>query len=92
VQTVVTDQTSRGYVPDVAVVAAGVPIRWEITSVSNLTCAAYMRGITDPAWKVDLKTGANVVELPALAPGPWDFTCAMGMYRGTIYAIEQPSS
>ena len=91
-QTVVTDQTSRGYVPGTAVVAAGVPIRWEITSVSDLTCAAYMRGITDPAWKVDLTTGANVIELPALAPGPWDFTCAMGMYRGTIYAIERPSS
>jgi len=91
-QTVSMDQTTRGYAPETSVVQAGVPIRWEITSVSDLSCAAYLRGVTDPEFRVDLATGPNVVELPALAPGRWDFSCAMGMYSGTLIAIDQPTS
>lgn len=85
-QTVTMEQTSRGYVPATTVVAPGVPIRWEITSVSDLSCAAYMRGVSWE-WRTNLRTGANVVTLPPLAAGErYDFACVMGMYSGTLVA------
>jgi sulfite exporter TauE/SafE/copper chaperone CopZ len=85
-QTVAMEQTTRGYVPQTTVVKPGVPIRWEITSVSDLSCAAYMRGVSWE-WKTNLKTGPNVVELPALAAGGrYDFACVMGMYSGSLVA------
>jgi sulfite exporter TauE/SafE/copper chaperone CopZ len=85
-QTVTMEQTTRGYVPQTTVVKPGVPIRWEITSVSDLSCAAYLRGVSWE-WKANLKTGANVVELPALAAGErYDFACVMGMYNGSLVA------
>jgi plastocyanin domain-containing protein len=80
------EQTTRGYVPQTTVVKPGLPIRWEITSVSDLSCAAYLRGVSWE-WKTNLKTGANVVELPALAAGErYDFACVMGMYNGSLVA------
>lgn len=85
-QTVTMEQTTRGYVPATTVVAPGVPIRWEITSVSDLSCAAYMRGVSWE-WRTNLKTGPNVVTLPPLAAGErYDFACVMGMYSGTLVA------
>jgi len=85
-QTVSMEQTTRGYVPATTVVAPGVPIRWEITSVSDLSCAAYLRGIGWD-WKANLRTGPNVVELPPLAAGErYDFACVMGMYSGSLVA------
>jgi len=90
-QTVTMDQTTRGYVPATSVVAPGVPIRWEISSVSDLSCAAYMRGVSWD-WKVNLKTGPNVIELPPLAAGErYDFACVMGMYSGSLVAAAAPA-
>lgn len=89
-QTVSMEQTTRGYVPQTSVVAPGVPIRWEITSVSDLSCAAYLRGVSWD-WRLDLRTGANVVTLPALEPGQrYDFACVMGMYSGSLVAATTP--
>jgi sulfite exporter TauE/SafE/copper chaperone CopZ len=85
-QTVTMEQTTRGYVPQTSVVAPGVPIRWEISSVSDLSCAAYLRGVSWD-WKLNLRTGANVVTLPPLAAGErYDFACVMGMYSGSLVA------
>lgn len=90
-QTVSMEQTTRGYLPATTVVAPGVPIRWEITSVSDLSCAAYMRGVSWD-WKVNLRTGPNVVELPPLAAGErYDFACVMGMYSGSLVAAAAPA-
>ena len=69
VQVVRMDQTARGYQPDSTVVYAGVPIRWVINSESEYTCASYLREVGSD-WKVNLKTGENTVELPAVAAGP----------------------
>ena len=85
-QTVAMEQTSRGYLPQTTVVAPGLPIRWEITSVSDLSCAAYLRGVSWE-WRTNLRTGANVVTLPPLeAGGRYDFACVMGMYSGSLVA------
>ena len=87
VQVVAMDEGSRGYAPSDTVVYAGVPIRWVITAESQFTCAAAIRGVgTD--FSVNLKTGENVVTLPAMQPGTFAFTCAMGMYSGSITAVD----
>ena len=87
VQVVTMSEGSRGYSPADTVVYAGVPIRWEITAESQFTCAAAMRGVGSD-FSVDLKTGANVVELAAMKPGTFSFVCAMGMYSGTLTAVD----
>jgi len=92
VQVVRMDQTARGYQPDSTVVYAGVPIRWVITSESEYTCASYLREVGGD-WKVNLKTGENTVELPAVAAGQsFDFTCVMGMYSGSLVAGPAPKN
>lgn len=89
VQVVTMAETSRGYSPADTVVYAGVPIRWEIDAESQFTCASAMRGVgTD--FSVDLKTGPNVVELPAMEPGTFSFVCVMGMYSGSLTAVDVP--
>ena len=67
-QTVTMEQTTRGYLPQTTVVKPSLPIRWEITSVSDLSCAAYMRGVSWE-WRTNLRTGANVVTLAAARGG-----------------------
>jgi sulfite exporter TauE/SafE len=89
VQVVRMDETSRGYSPSDTVVYAGVPIRWVITSESQFTCASAMRGVGSD-FSLDLTTGENVVELKAMQPGTFAWTCAMGMYGGSLTAVQRP--
>ena len=89
VQVVTMSEGSRGYSPADTVVYAGVPIRWEIDAESQFTCAAAIRGVGSD-FSVDLKTGPNVVELPAMEPGTFSFVCVMGMYSGSLTAIDAP--
>ncbi len=87
VQTVTMTQTARGYQPASTVVYAGVPIRWVITSESGYTCAAMMRQVSGD-WHHDLGTGENVIDLPAMGAGSFEFTCVMGMYSGSLTAVD----
>jgi sulfite exporter TauE/SafE/copper chaperone CopZ len=91
VQVVRMTQTDRGYVPASTVVRAGLPIRWEITSESGISCAAFLRS-EDGSLSRDLTTGLNVIALPAMQPGRFDFRCSMGMYSGTLVAVEGPTA
>lgn len=86
-QVVRMTQTDRGYEPASTVVRAGVPIRWEITSESGISCAAFLRS-EDGTLSRDLTPGLNVIELPSLDRGRFDFRCAMGMYSGALVAVE----
>jgi len=87
VQVVRMDEGSRGYSPSDTVVYAGVPIRWIINAESQFTCASAMRGVGSD-FTVDLTTGENVVELAAMQPGTFSWTCAMGMYSGSLTAVQ----
>ena len=87
VQTVTMDQGTRGYSPASTVVYAGLPIRWVITSESSFTCAAQLRQVSGD-WTFNLQTGVNTIDLPAMSPGNFDFTCVMGMYSGSLTAVD----
>jgi hypothetical protein len=90
VQTVTMSQESSGYVPADTVVYAGLPITWVIDATSPYDCSAFLRvpslGVT-----ANLVAGQNTVRLPPLAPGVTSFTCVMGMYSGTLVAVEPPA-
>jgi sulfite exporter TauE/SafE/copper chaperone CopZ len=90
-QTVRMTQSRGGYEPADTVVHAGVPITWLIDAESKWDCSAFLR-VPALGVSVDLEEGVNTVPLPGLAPGVTPFTCVMGMYSGTITAIEPPAS
>jgi sulfite exporter TauE/SafE/copper chaperone CopZ len=76
-----------GYTPADAVLAADVPTQWTL-DVQELGCAGVIYapelGFDEVIW---LNPGENTVELPALAPGTYSYSCAMGMYWGSITAV-----
>jgi hypothetical protein len=40
---------------------------------------------------VRLHVGDNTIELPAMASGALDYSCAMGMYGGQITIVDRPA-
>jgi plastocyanin domain-containing protein len=91
IQTVRMTQTPRGYEPADTVLYAGMPTTWVIDGTSPLDCSAFLR-VPDLDIRVDLAQGPNTVALPALDAGEVPFTCVMGMYSGTLTAIDPPAA
>jgi sulfite exporter TauE/SafE/plastocyanin domain-containing protein/copper chaperone CopZ len=86
VQELRTYQDEGGYGPGDAVITAGIPTKWHVDSRSQNGCSVYIV-VPSLGLEVVLKPGDNVIDLPALAAGKLEYTCAMGMYYGLI-AIE----
>lgn len=84
-------QHADGYEPSSFTVQKGVPVRWVITSETDLSCAA---SISMPAFKIfrQLKQGENTIEFTPEATGSVPFTCSMGMYRGVFNVIDGGAS
>jgi plastocyanin domain-containing protein len=83
VQELRTYQDAGGYGPSDARIRADVPTRWHIDSRSSGTCATF---VVVPSLNISLalQPGDNVIDLPALPAGTLEYTCGMGMYRGSI--------
>lgn len=79
--------SASGYTPSRLTVKAGIPIRWEIndTGTSGCTSAIISRDLF--TGQVKLQRGLNVVNVSALQPGTYKFSCWMGMVSGTIVAV-----
>ncbi len=90
-QTVSTEQGATGYSPADAVVYAGRPTHWVITSTAPFSCAASLTS-QDLGVHGVLAEGRNVIELPELAAGTYNYSCSMGMYSGRIVVIEPPAA
>jgi hypothetical protein len=90
-QTINTEQRGDGYFPGEAVIYAGRPSHWVMTSTAPFSCAA---SLSSQALGVNgvLAEGRNVIELPKLAAGTYNYSCSMGMYTGRIVVIEPPAS
>ena len=86
VQVVTMLADGNGYSPATTYVAAGVPIRWEITSNAPLYCTAFLRA-PELGVSTQLVGGVNVVDVPAQEVGTWPFTCVMGMYNGSLITV-----
>ena len=62
------------------------------TSTSPYDCSAFLRVPEPRRHRRTWSAGANTVDLPALPEGVTSFTCVMGMYSGTLVAVEPPAS
>ena len=89
VQTVRMTQVADGYEPADTVLYAGMPTTWLIEGTSQLFCSAFLR-VPSLGLDITVAPGSNTVALPALDEGVTPFTCVMGMYSGTLVAIEPP--
>jgi plastocyanin len=89
-QTATIEQHARGYAPDETVIYAGRPTTWVISSTAPYSCAASMTS-ADLGVEGILAAGRNVVELPKLAAGTYNYSCSMGMYSGQIVVIAPPA-
>jgi sulfite exporter TauE/SafE len=85
-QALTTYQDAGGYSPGMAAIYAGAPTRWTIQSSTVATCAASLV-VPSLGISVRLHEGANTIDLPALPVGRLDYSCAMGMYGGSISVI-----
>ena len=90
-QTITSSQDGNGYDPDETVVYAGRPTHWVVTSTAPFSCAASL-GSQDLGFQGVLKEGRNVIELPALSKGTYQYSCTMGMYTGHIVVIDPPKA
>lgn len=81
------EQSNRGYVPNVLKVKLGKPVKWIITSTNPYSCAS---SLIIPSLKISkqLIKGENVIEFNPVKTGTIDFSCSMGMYRGSIEVID----
>ncbi len=92
IQTLTTYQNVDGYSPSNVSIYAGVPTRWTIQSTSTASCAA---SLVVPGLGMSvrrLRQGANTIDLPALKAGVVNYSCAMGMYGGSITVVDRPAT
>jgi sulfite exporter TauE/SafE/copper chaperone CopZ len=89
-QALVTYQDVDGYRPAKAAIYAGIPTRWTIESSTANSCAAFLV-VPDLGLSVTLHKGQNTIDLPALRAGTLSYSCAMGMYGGSISIVEPPT-
>ena len=88
-QTINSTQDGDGYHPGETVIYAGRPTHWVMTSSAPFTCAGSLVSDDLKAQK-SLVAGPNVIELPKLAAGTYNYSCSMGMYSGRIVVIQPP--
>lgn len=85
-QVVNMTQNATGYQPNRFTVKVGVPVKWDINSVSA-SCATSLQvpglGITK-----SLKRGENSIEFTPTETGTINFSCGMGMYTGQFYVTD----
>jgi len=86
-QTIKSTQDGDGYHPGNAVIYAGRPTHWVMTSTAPFTCASTVVS-KDLGVQTTLQAGRNVIELPRLPAGTYNYSCGMGMYSGRIVVIQ----
>ena len=70
-------------------VKKGVPVHWEIEAGQNaLTGCNYKMIFRDLGFMYELGYGTNVIEFTPEKAGTMQYTCWMGMVRGTIRVVE----
>ena len=89
VQSLSTIQRASGYEPREAAIYANVPTRWTIESRSNSSCAQFLV-VPSLGISVRLRPGPNTIELPPMAAGRLNYSCAMGMFSGRITIVNAP--
>ena len=87
VQEVNMDVSSNGYDPNSFVIKKGVPVKWNV-NVKQLTGCNQELVMNAYGIDVRLKQGLNVLEFTPDKTGNIQFTCGMGMLRGSFIVTE----
>ena len=80
--------SGSGDSPDYFKVKAGVPVRWEITAGNSLGCN---NGLISKLFAGQIYLNPGQVTMKEFTPekaGKYQFSCSMGMIRGTIEVIN----
>lgn len=81
-----------GYSPAALLARAGVPLRLTFDRRDTAGCSEEVV-LPDFGIRRFLPTGARTaIELPAPGPGKYEFTCGMGMLRGTLTVEPSPEA
>jgi sulfite exporter TauE/SafE len=90
VQEVSVDIVTQGYSPADTVVYVGEPV--ELTmNPTVVTCAGLVDASALGAGTFDAVNEPATVEFTLEEPGTYTYNCRMGMYSGTVTAIERPA-
>lgn len=89
VQVLRTTQVATGYEPAAAAVYVDQEVRWVIDSRA-LSCATSIHA-PDIGISQLLDLGENVLTFTPTQVGTITYTCAMGMYSGTIEVLPRPA-
>ena len=87
VQRVVLEARDGGYSPSVLQVRAGVPTELTVHTDGVFGCTRAFVIPATGAQEYLPESGDTVIALGVLEPGQLRFTCAMGMYSGSIEAV-----
>lgn len=90
-QVIYMEQSNRGYVPKNLTVELNRPVKWIINSTNPYSCAS---SLIVPSLKINkqLTKGENIIEFRPVKVGIINFSCSMGMYRGSIEVINSKNT
>jgi len=81
-------QDARGYSPNSFTIEKGVPVKWIINSTDVNTCASSIVSSQIDV-RVNLHPGENIIEFTPKETGTINFSCMMGMYRGSFTVVDR---
>lgn len=85
--------SGSGDSPNYFKVRAGVPVKWEITAGGSLGCNNGIIGRGLFEGQIYLTPGqVTIKEFTPKAPGVYQFSCSMGMIKGTMEVVDANSS
>lgn len=87
VQTVRMTQDGRGYSPNTFTIIKGVPVKWIVNSTDVNSCASSII-VSQIGVRKNLHPGENIIEFTPKEAGTINFSCTMGMYRGTFTVVD----
>ncbi|MCL5794992.1 MAG: sulfite exporter TauE/SafE family protein [Patescibacteria group bacterium] len=87
VQTIKMNQVSNGYQPNSFTIKKNIPVKWIINSLDPNSCASsfYVPKLNIRKF---LQPGENIFEFTPTEVSTINFSCSMGMYRGSINVID----
>ncbi len=80
-------QDSRGYTPNSFTIVKGVPVKWIVNSTDVNTCASSIVS-SQIGVRMNLHPGENIIEFTPKTTGTINFSCMMGMYRGSFTVVN----
>lgn len=77
------DATNDGYNPETTIIKAGIPTKIDFKKHSDAGCVGQVIS-KELGINAKLQEGDNYINIKNVKPGTYPYTCAMGMYGGSI--------